>query len=195
VPLSWNLGTLTSWDPLGHSRPVTGLLYLLLEGGEGSSSRPVRNLLPGMTRYSLYRMLGGPQGRVPDCSSPSLSITTLPIWHLKKSYLQFKPEDNPNYILKCSFYIPKAHFFFTLMSSLLVNFKETNDICCENHKRHSMQNMLGENGTRAWFSLSTLAFPCQYHSPIAPYPFIRLSWTKYTRAGQLDNFPEPNFGI
>ena len=30
VPLSWNLGTLTSWNPLGHSRPVTGLLYLLV---------------------------------------------------------------------------------------------------------------------------------------------------------------------
>jgi len=28
VPLSWNLGTLTSWNPLGHSRPVTGLPYL-----------------------------------------------------------------------------------------------------------------------------------------------------------------------
>ena len=29
VPLSRNLGTLTSWNPLGHSRPVTGLIYLL----------------------------------------------------------------------------------------------------------------------------------------------------------------------
>jgi len=29
VPLSRNLGTLTSWNPLGHSRPVTGLLYLI----------------------------------------------------------------------------------------------------------------------------------------------------------------------
>jgi len=28
MPLSWNLGTLTSWNPLGHSLPVTGLLYL-----------------------------------------------------------------------------------------------------------------------------------------------------------------------
>jgi len=28
VPLSRNLRTLTSWNPLGHSRPVTGLLYL-----------------------------------------------------------------------------------------------------------------------------------------------------------------------
>ena len=27
VPLSCNLGTLTSWNPLGHSRPVTGLLF------------------------------------------------------------------------------------------------------------------------------------------------------------------------
>jgi hypothetical protein len=30
VPLSRHLGTLTSWNPLGHSRPVTGLLYLLI---------------------------------------------------------------------------------------------------------------------------------------------------------------------
>ena len=30
MPLSRNLGTLTSWNPLGHSRPVTGLLYLYL---------------------------------------------------------------------------------------------------------------------------------------------------------------------
>jgi hypothetical protein len=28
VPLSCNLGTLSSWNRLGHSRPVTGLLYL-----------------------------------------------------------------------------------------------------------------------------------------------------------------------
>ena len=28
MPLSRNMGTLTSWNPLGHFRPVTGLLYL-----------------------------------------------------------------------------------------------------------------------------------------------------------------------
>jgi len=28
--LSRNLGTLTYWNPLGHSRPVTGLLYLYI---------------------------------------------------------------------------------------------------------------------------------------------------------------------
>ena len=30
VPLSRNLGVLTSWNPLGLSRPVLGLLYLYL---------------------------------------------------------------------------------------------------------------------------------------------------------------------
>ena len=30
MPLSCNLGTLISWNPLGYSRPVTGLLYLVL---------------------------------------------------------------------------------------------------------------------------------------------------------------------
>jgi hypothetical protein len=38
VPLSWNLGTLTSWNPLGHSRPVTGLLYLYLVISKGKCS-------------------------------------------------------------------------------------------------------------------------------------------------------------
>jgi len=31
--------------------------------GEGSASRPGRSLPPGETRYSLYRRLGGTQGR------------------------------------------------------------------------------------------------------------------------------------
>jgi len=30
MPLSRNLGALTSWNPLGLSRPVMGLLYLYL---------------------------------------------------------------------------------------------------------------------------------------------------------------------
>jgi hypothetical protein len=34
-----------------------------LGGGEGSASRPGRILPLGKTRYPLYRMLGGPQGR------------------------------------------------------------------------------------------------------------------------------------
>jgi hypothetical protein len=31
VPLSLNLGTLTSWNPLGLSRPVMGLLFLMAQ--------------------------------------------------------------------------------------------------------------------------------------------------------------------
>jgi len=34
-----------------------------LEGGEWSAARPGRTLLPGKSRYSLYRRLGEPQGR------------------------------------------------------------------------------------------------------------------------------------
>jgi len=30
VPLSCNLGTLTSWNPLGHTRPITGLFLLVV---------------------------------------------------------------------------------------------------------------------------------------------------------------------
>ena len=44
----------------------TALHYFLtsaLEGRERSASRPGRTLPPGKTRYPLYRMLGGPQGR------------------------------------------------------------------------------------------------------------------------------------
>jgi len=34
-----------------------------LEGGEWSTARPGRTLLPGKTQYPFYRRLGGPQGR------------------------------------------------------------------------------------------------------------------------------------
>ena len=34
-----------------------------LEGGEWSAARPGRTLPPGKIRYTLYRRLGGPQGR------------------------------------------------------------------------------------------------------------------------------------
>jgi len=63
----------------------------VLEGGEGSGSRPDRSLPPGKTRYLLYRSLGGPQGRSgqvrkispptgirsPDCPARSQSLYRL----------------------------------------------------------------------------------------------------------------------
>ena len=39
MSLSRNLGTLTSWNPLSHSRPVKGLLYLYLYFRQATISR------------------------------------------------------------------------------------------------------------------------------------------------------------
>jgi len=60
VPLSWNLGTLNSWNPLGHSRPVTGLLYLyhicrsptLTTAGVTAASSTSYNLNPKRTNLN-----------------------------------------------------------------------------------------------------------------------------------------------
>jgi hypothetical protein len=50
---------------LSESRDIALLCFWTsaLEGGEGSASRPGRFLLPGKTRYPLYRRVSGPQGR------------------------------------------------------------------------------------------------------------------------------------
>ena len=58
-PLAARHGRGTAWKPHGN-----GMLCVNRpEWGEGSASRPGRSLAPGKTRYSLYRRLGGPQGR------------------------------------------------------------------------------------------------------------------------------------
>jgi hypothetical protein len=50
--------------PYGQKRySFTLFLTSVLEGGEGSASRPDRILPPGKNRYPLCRRLGGPQGR------------------------------------------------------------------------------------------------------------------------------------
>jgi len=46
VPLSWNLGILTSWNPLGHSRPGTGLLYLYLNSKGNCSHLKIIQKIP-----------------------------------------------------------------------------------------------------------------------------------------------------
>ena len=60
--LSWNLGASTSWNPLGLSRSVMGLLYRYYMVVGDQHHAPAA-LPPGKTRYLLYRRLGGPQGR------------------------------------------------------------------------------------------------------------------------------------
>ena len=44
VPLSWNLGTLTSWNLPGHSRTVTGLLYIFTVRWMGDTSALLSNV-------------------------------------------------------------------------------------------------------------------------------------------------------
>ena len=56
VPLSWNLGTLISWNPLGPSRPVTGLLYLYLYLSISVSKHPPF-FCPFVTRVPLWLLL------------------------------------------------------------------------------------------------------------------------------------------
>ena len=55
---------------IGHEGPQGEQSYSstlfqtsVLEGGEGSASRPGRTLPLAKTRYTLYKRLGGPQGR------------------------------------------------------------------------------------------------------------------------------------
>ena len=80
LPLSRNLGTLTSWNPLGHSRPVTGLIYhyLLLHFAFSTMYISLRShydlgLDPACNRkgHQDY-FVGGEDGRC-------VRLTTLPI--------------------------------------------------------------------------------------------------------------------
>jgi hypothetical protein len=59
VPLSWNLGTLTSWNLLGHSRSVMGLIYLiqkfLQSGCFWKSGNPYIKILSKTTELFYYQ--------------------------------------------------------------------------------------------------------------------------------------------
>jgi hypothetical protein len=47
----------------GHEGPKGLSLTLVLDGGVGGQCHALAALLPGRTRYPMYRMLGGPQGQ------------------------------------------------------------------------------------------------------------------------------------
>ena len=57
VPFSRNLGALTSWKPLGLSRPVMGLLYLYL------FFIPLKS---ANQHFTLYKLIVMPQGVFKD---------------------------------------------------------------------------------------------------------------------------------
>jgi hypothetical protein len=54
VPFSCDLGTLTSWNPLGHSRPVTGLLYLYLPSNMKHAASSFVLPFPLLTCYAVF---------------------------------------------------------------------------------------------------------------------------------------------
>ena len=63
VPLSWNLGTLTSWNPLGHSRTLTGLLYIFIYSTTNVVKRTLLNVtfistLPALLFFSQLERYG-----------------------------------------------------------------------------------------------------------------------------------------
>jgi len=76
-----------------------------LEGGEGSASRPSRSLLPGKTRYPLYRRLGGPQGRSGEVrkTSPPSGFDSRTVQPVASRYTDYDTRPTPTTvsIAKC----------------------------------------------------------------------------------------------
>jgi len=83
VPLSWNLWTLTSWNPLGHSRPVTGLLHINflepsgpLQACNGTAlPLPLPFLLPCSCRQGMLHHTHWPPFKICSDSSFTNSVT------------------------------------------------------------------------------------------------------------------------
>ena len=62
MSLSRNLGTLTSWNPLGHSGPLTGLLYLYLLQSYSLHFLQDSPLVQTYTSASEYKCVGNIPG-------------------------------------------------------------------------------------------------------------------------------------
>jgi len=75
---------------MGVEVKVYSILTTALEVGEGSASCPGRSLLPGKTRYPLYRRLGGRQGRSGQVRkiSPSPGFDTRTVQPVASLYTQ-----------------------------------------------------------------------------------------------------------
>jgi hypothetical protein len=71
--LSWNLGASTSWNPVGLSRPVMGLLYLFFL----SQDFPPMNFSCLRHQYSLHTTLHAPGARPCLSFAPSLPYSAL----------------------------------------------------------------------------------------------------------------------
>jgi hypothetical protein len=86
-----------------------------LEGVEGSASRPCRSLLPGKTRYPLYKRLGGPQGRCGQVrknlaptgiQSPDHPARKQSLYRLRyPAHIWYTPRDKVNLMLYCNSFL------------------------------------------------------------------------------------------
>jgi hypothetical protein len=82
-------------------------------GGEGSASRLGRSLLPGKTRYPLYRKVGGPQGR----SGQVRKISPPP---------GFDPRTVQPVVSHCTDYATRPTYKHYFTSFVLIRFPTTN---------------------------------------------------------------------
>ena len=110
---------------IGHEGPqgeqrYSSTLFLAsaLEEGEGSASRPGRTLLPGNTRYALYRRLGGTQGRsgLVRKTSPPTGIRSpdRPTRRQSLYRLRYTAHSRPLYMCSLSIYMPHSHYVHSL---------------------------------------------------------------------------------
>jgi len=106
-----------------------------LEGGEWSAARPGRTLLPGKTRYPLYRRLGGPQGRSGRTENLVLTgIQSRTVQPVVSRYTDWatRPTDAPVY--QIYFILEWQYMFRTVFPSIIKNsrlyIQQPNRHCC-----------------------------------------------------------------
>jgi len=110
VPFSWNLGTLTSWHPLDHSSPVTGLLYLITDCRTISKSPGRLQLILTHTKNAKLECL----------STITLELNTLEIYRYKSRRL----EATDPWLTTREIIVPRHEFFFPCLgvgNSLLIS--------------------------------------------------------------------------
>jgi len=104
MPLSRNLGTLTSWNPLGLSRPVMGLIYLFTELNRVERKNVFvlcKDLWPAVKRsLTLWSKNSSPQ--YTKYSFPTLQITQYsPMTKKKQSLIAVQINNRCSLRLSC----------------------------------------------------------------------------------------------
>jgi len=101
-------------------------MITVLEGGEGSTSRPRRSLPPGKTRYPSYRRLGELQGRsgqVWKISSPS-GIRSPD--RLSRNQSLYRLSYRAHNFYKLNLYFQMVHQFLNFLSTWMLLWRHRN---------------------------------------------------------------------